>query len=77
MIVRQYYVNAWLSLAQTRLWRVMRAMSVSHPAKRHKFDDYWTWKLNDHDDGFTFRFGSHGGGILVEVMAEYGVRPHL
>lgn len=70
MIVRQFYVNAWLSLAQTRLWRVMRAMSVSHPAKRHKFDDYWTWKLNDHDDGFTFRFGSHGGGILVEVACQ-------
>ena len=70
MIVRQYYVNAWLSLVQTRLWRVMRAMSVSHPAKRHKFDDYWTWKLNDHDDGFTFRFGGHGGGILVEVACQ-------
>ena len=70
MIVRQYYVNAWLSLVQTRLWRVMRAISVSHPAKRHKFDDYWTWKLNDHDDGFTFRFGNHGGGILVEVSCQ-------
>lgn len=70
MIVRQYYVNAWLSLAQTRLWRVMRSMSDRHPAKRQKFDDFWEWKLNDHDDGFTFRFGNHGGGVLVEVACQ-------
>jgi hypothetical protein len=67
MIVRQYYVNAWLGLAQARLWRVLRSMTDSYPAQREKFGDYWEWKIKEAGEGFTFRFGMHGDGIMVEV----------